>query len=185
VFTAELQPRSGPPQVLFTADASDPRKRVSVLLAAMPRVLDAVPDARLVLAGGGGLPEQVDERVRRATEAPGVIDLADVPAYYRRATMTVLPSVDEAFGLVLAESLACGTPVVGTESGGITDIVSPDVGELVPPDDPTALAEAIVRAIDLARHPDTPARCVQRARQWDWDYVGPQHLAAYNSALRR
>ncbi|HWB65360.1 MAG TPA: glycosyltransferase, partial [Mycobacteriales bacterium] len=47
VFTAELQPRSGPPQVLFTADASDPRKRVSVLLAAMPRVLDAVPDARL------------------------------------------------------------------------------------------------------------------------------------------
>jgi phosphatidylinositol alpha-mannosyltransferase len=183
-FTPDLTARSGPPRVLFAADASEPRKRVEDLVAAMPRVLDALPDARLVIGGGGALPVPPPQRVAAAIDDIGVGELADVPKRYRDATVTVLPAADEAFGLVLVESLACGTPVVACRSGGMPDIVSTDeIGALVPVGDVTALADAIVATCKLATDPETPARCAHHARQWSWDVVGPHHLAAYEAAI--
>jgi len=76
-------------------------------------------------------------------------------AAYREARLTVLPSEYEAFGLVLLESLAAGTPVVASRVGGIPEFVEEGkAGLLVPPKSPGALAEAIGRLWpdrDLAR----------------------------------
>jgi glycosyltransferase involved in cell wall biosynthesis len=98
----------------------------------------------------------------------------------------VLPSEHEAFGLVLVESLASGTPVVAAASGGIAEIVDPGagVGALTPVGDIGALAAAIVETVRLAADPETPARCAAHAQRWSWDSVGPAHLAAYEAALR-
>jgi glycosyltransferase involved in cell wall biosynthesis len=183
VFTPDLSPRTGPPRLLFAAHAGEPRKRLNTLLAAMPEVLDASPDARLQVAGGGALPADLPGRVAAAVDVTGPGELADLPERYRRATVTVLPSVDEAFGLVLVESLACGTPVVASRSGGMPEIVGDGVGELVAPDDPGALAEAIRSVTNLAAEPATPRRCADHAVQWSWDRVGPAHIAAYELGM--
>ncbi|HVT66006.1 MAG TPA: glycosyltransferase family 4 protein [Mycobacteriales bacterium] len=184
VFTPDLTARTGPPRLLFAAQAGAPRKRVEDLVAAMPQVLDALPEARLVIGGGGGLPTTPPQRVADAIDDIGVGELAEVPQRYRDATVMVLPSANEAFGLVLVESLACGTPVVACRSGGMPDIVSTDeVGALVPVGDVDALAAAIVATCRLAADPETPARCAHHARQWSWDVVGPEHLATYEAAL--
>jgi phosphatidylinositol alpha-mannosyltransferase len=183
-FTPDLTARTGPPRLLFAAKAGAPRKRVDDLVRAMPRVLEALPDARLLIGGGGALPVAPPPQVAAAIDDIGVGELADVPKRYREATVTVLPAQDEAFGLVLVESLACGTPVVACRSGGMPDIVNDDaVGALVPVGDIDALADAIVATVRLAADPETPPRCTHHALQWSWEVVGPHHLAAYEAAL--
>ncbi len=182
VFTPELSPRTGPPRLLFAAHAGEPRKRLTTLLAAMPAILADLPDARVRVSGGGGLPDGLAAEVLAAVDVTGPGSLEDVPQLFRGASVTVLPSVDEAFGLVLVESLACGTPVVASRSGGMPEIVTDDVGELVPPDDPAALAAAVISVVRYAAEPETPKRCAAHAANWSWDLVGPRHIAAYTAA---
>ena len=61
---------------------------------------------------------------------------ADLMAAYREAWCTVLPAVREPFGLVLSESMACGTPVLGADAGGIPEVIGgPPAGRVVDPED--------------------------------------------------
>jgi phosphatidylinositol alpha-mannosyltransferase len=184
VFTADLAPRRHDPLLLFAAAANDPRKRLSTVLEAMPAVLREHPTARLLIGGPGHPPDPIDPQVGAAIDAPGVGSLDDVADRFRAATLTVLPSLNEAFGLVLAESLACGTPVVAADSGSLPELVTPAVGRLAAPDDPSDIARAIIEVVTMAADPDTPGRCAEHAAQWSWDVVGPQHVAAYETAMR-
>ena len=191
-FPVEHHPRSGPPVVLFASSASDRRKGLDVLLVAFARLLERWPQARLQIAGPGDPewalsaldPPRPD--VRSAIDFLGAGKVDDLPSLYRRATVTVLPSRDEAFGLVLVESLASGTPVVCSRSGGMPEIVTDAaVGRLAAPDDPDDLAGAIHDAIGLAADPATPARCHAHARHWSWQgRVGETHEAIYQEAAR-
>lgn len=185
-FNARTAAPSGPTRLLFNAFAGDQRKRLDVLLRAMPLVLAELPDARLALGGGGdvaavlaGLDPALREAVEPIIDDLGAGSLADVPARFRAATVSVLPSVHEAFGLVLVESLACGTPVVCTSSGGMAEIVSEQVGRVAAPDDPVDLAAKVIEAVELAALPGTSAACTAHAKTWDWDVVGPRHESVY------
>ena len=140
------RPHDGPPRLLFASDAADRRKGLDLLLQAMPSVLDRHPDARLVLGGGGATAWAFDrldpadrDRVALATDDIGAGSLDDLPGRYADATLTVLPSIDEAFGLVLVESLSCARPVVALRSGGPAEIVDEGTGRLAAPGDPAAL----------------------------------------------
>jgi glycosyltransferase involved in cell wall biosynthesis len=108
-----------------------------------------------------------------------------MPARYRDATITVLPAAQEAFGLVLAESLACGTPVVGSSEGGISEVIArPEVGRTAPYGDHVGLAHALDEVIDLAADPATPDRCARHARRWGWkEVIGPAHENVYRAAV--
>ncbi|HEU5033445.1 MAG TPA: glycosyltransferase, partial [Mycobacteriales bacterium] len=192
-FPLVAGPRSGPPTVLFASDAGDRRKGLDLLLAAFVQLLDEMPDCRLVLAGGGDTSwafaafTTVERmRIRDRVDDVGAGELADLPARFAAAWVTVLPSLNEAFGLVLVESMATGTPVVACASGGPTEIVDrPEVGRLAPPGDPAALAAALQSALALAADPDTAHRCAQQARRWDWgEVVGPAHLEVYERTAR-
>lgn len=204
-----FKPRSpkdlGHPQVLFTADLGDPRKGGTLLLRAWNEVHRSCPEARLVLAGpfgiGGFHPELVansalgqlhlvrDPAARRAIELRGPGSIENFPRQYSQAAVTVLPSVDEAFGMVVTESLASGTPVVCSSYGGTGEIVTnPEVGATVPLKEQLDLldgkragdlAEAILYAIELSRQPETVARCRQWADQWSLERVGRQAERIY------
>ena len=198
------------PRVLFPGDLGDPRKGGFLLLRAWNEIHRRNPDAVLQLAGPFGfagsdiarvfldtIPALVrDPAARTAIDVLGAGAVADLPRLYAEAAVTVLPSVHEAFGMVVTESLACGTPVVCSDSAGPGEIVGGDtsIGQTVPlreMHDLSAarsvgvLAEAVVRAVDLARQPGTVDRCRARAMRWSLDRVGEQTEAVYTNLTTR
>ncbi|HVD01820.1 MAG TPA: glycosyltransferase family 4 protein [Candidatus Dormibacteraeota bacterium] len=181
------------PEVLFPADLADPLKGGLLLLEAWNEVHRRCPEAVLVLAGPYGLagwdqqPLEMtaagggdlvgSDSAKAAIEFRGVGEPGSLPAWYSRAAVTVLPSVGEAFGMVLTESLACGTPVVGSAGEGPGEIIGDrGVGRTVDLGDrgdrAGRLATAILEAIELSRQPATRARCREWASQWGLDVVG-------------
>jgi glycosyltransferase involved in cell wall biosynthesis len=107
-----------------------------------------------------------------------------MPSYYSLADVFVLPSLLEGFGLPLAESMACGTPIVATTAGSIPEVVG-DAGLLVPPMNATALAEALQTLLaDSELRQMLGARGVKRARDiYSQDNMVTQTLAVYRSYL--
>jgi len=126
------------------------------------------------------------QRVAAALDILGPGAPEEIPLRYQAATLTVLPAADEAFGLVLVESLASGTPVVATASGGMLDIVSrPDIGRTFAPDDTADLARALLAVIEMSALHTTPTACAAHARRWGWaESIGPQHEALYDRVRR-
>jgi len=99
---------------------------------------------------------------------------------FRHAWVSALTSYNEAFGLVLVEALACGTPVVGTRDGGIPEIIDrPEVGRLFDGDDEEQLARALLEAFELSTDRATPARCRERAQRFSTDRCAADHLELY------
>ena len=146
------QQRSPVPTLLFMSAVDEARKNLPLLLAAFDLVVATRPEVRLMLAGPGdptsGAGGASTERVRAATDVRGVGDVEDVASLYGDAWVTVLPSMREAFGLVLVESLASGTPVVAIAgSGGPVEIVQPGIGVLARDQTPEALANACLEAL--------------------------------------
>ena len=173
------------PTIVCTAAADDPRKRVSLLVAAFEMLLAERPDARLILApshpeSAEALLSVLGPGARRRAETRAVVGVGALADLYRSATVTALPSIDEAFGLVIVESLAAGTPVVATRDGAIPEIIDdPAVGRLFDRDDAGDLAERLLEVIELAEKETTTSRCQDHARRWDWDSVGPTIESAF------
>ncbi len=193
-FAADLRPRTGPPRLLLCGYPGEPRKGVREALLAMPGVLDAHPDARLQLLGDRTQHERWHAelgpdraRVLAAVDDLGRQPMAAMPALYRAATVALLPSRDEAFGVSLVESLACGTPVVCSADGGMPEIVDDErIGRVSPTGDVGALTAHLLEAIALAGEERTPLRCARHALRWDWrTRVGPAHEEYYRALLRR
>jgi len=143
------------------------------LLAAWPRVLARVPEARLLIVGEGSRCDALKDQAealglmgdpcsgescvgtRHARPGAKVVFTGrreDVPAVTAALDVAVLPSYREALGLVVLEAMALSRPVVATNVGGIPEMVEHErTGLLVPPHDPSALADGIVRL--LLDHP--------------------------------
>lgn len=184
-WLAGPKPVSGEPTILCTAAPDDPRKRVGLLVRAFAGLSNHHPDVRLVLVpprreGIDAMLAGLDEHVRARVEVREDLDSEDLAAAYRAASVTVLPSIREAFGLVLVESLAAGTPAVGSDHGAIPEVVTdPAIGRLFAPDDAEALTRALLEALEISTDPATPERCRRHAEQWDWSVLGPRHEAVY------
>ena len=118
------------------------------------------------------------------TEWVDADDTQTLARAYASAWVSVLPSVDEAFGLVLLESLAAGTPVVAARSGGPPEIVSSDaIGRLFEPDAADDLARALDEALELSAGDAATAACRERARDYDWSRVVERYEEVYASVL--
>jgi glycosyltransferase involved in cell wall biosynthesis len=110
-----------------------------------------------------------------ATRLLGTVAPDDLLELYRTAWVTALPARAEAFGLVLVESLACGTPVLALDQGGPRDIVTPDVGRLVDEDE-EELAAGLLDALDLSTKPAGVDACRTASLAWDWRTAVVPHL---------
>jgi glycosyltransferase involved in cell wall biosynthesis len=175
--------RAAEPTIVCAAAIDAPRKRVDMLVRAFAHVRRERPDARLLLN------RPRDPGLAEALAGPGVelADLDDRAALaeaYRRAWVSALPSLGEAFGLVLVEALACGTPVVATRAGGMAEIVGDDgVGRLFDGDE-RELAQAILGTFELAGDPATAGACRARAEDFSTDRTTEAYIDLYRELLR-
>jgi glycosyltransferase involved in cell wall biosynthesis len=158
------------------------RKGGDCLLEAFIRVRQAVPDARLHIVGAG----------RRFTGkgivAHGKISgRAELTGLYRRARVFVMPSRYEPWGLVFPEAMAYGVPCIGTTVQSIPEILGfGDAGTLVAPEDPVALADALVELLTNDEHAARLAAAGrQRVETWHtWDHVAQRIAGPLLAAVR-
>jgi glycosyltransferase involved in cell wall biosynthesis len=152
--------------VLF-AGGNMQRKGLEMLIRAAPRVLAVRPDVEFCVVGrDANLPKMqtlcTRLGVERCFEFRGWMPNDELLQLYRRAGVFVMPSLMEAFGVAFLEAMASGTPVVGTNVGGIPELVKHgENGLLVEPDDPTGLAEAILAVLG---NPQLAARLARNGR---------------------
>ena len=143
-------PRDAP--VLLAIARLVPQKGVDVAIEALARVRKRHPSTHLVVLGTGPLRSELAALAHRLDVAEGVSfpgRVGDVSWWLRRAALLVHPARWEGFGLALLEAMLCSRPVVATSVSSIPEIVVPgETGLLVPPDDPTALADALGELLD-------------------------------------
>jgi glycosyltransferase involved in cell wall biosynthesis len=151
-----------PPRALCVAQWI-PRKGILTLVRAWNRL--SPPDAVLELIGETDADPAYAAEVRaactawRGIEVLGVVDDARLEVAYRTASVFVLPSRYEGYGMVYAEALLAGLPVIACDVGPVPELVGPEAALLVPPDEPEALSHALGRVLH-----DAPLRaCMARA----------------------
>ena len=155
-----------PQRLMATASADAPLKGLRYLLLAYAELLKRHPELELLLVSKpqpGGKTEQLIERlgIRDRIQFVSGIRTEEMVRYYAEATIAVVPSIYEGFGLPAGEAMACGVPVVSTDGGALPEVVG-DAGVVVPAKN----ADALVDAIDgLLADPERRARMGELGRQ--------------------
>jgi len=183
LFVGRIEPLKGI-DTLIKALAIMRRENVFVCLS----VIGGEPD------GGEEVPNAEMSRLKSMLQEAGVGDLVTflgkrgqdtLPYYYSAAEAVVVPSFYESFGMVALEAMACGTPVVASQVGGLAFLVQDGVtGFTVPVDEPQALAD---RLIELVRNPALRHTMIVQAatiaQNFGWDKIADRILEVYISLL--
>jgi glycosyltransferase involved in cell wall biosynthesis/SAM-dependent methyltransferase len=175
-------PLDGP--LLLTVRNLEARMGLDTLLHAMAGIARHAPEARLLIGGAGShraaLERQVGELgLDKHITFLGFVPDADLPRYYQAADVFVLPTRElEGFGLVTAEALACGTPVLGTPVGATPELLEPLDATLVFRDATAEGMEADLTAFldRLARDPADAVRLRERCRRCAESRFGWEHV---------
>jgi glycosyltransferase involved in cell wall biosynthesis len=178
-----------PERFILYLGTLEPRKNILDLLEAYSRtraIRQAVP---LVLAGGKGwYYEEIFARVERlgltdAVRFPGFVPDAEIPLWYNAATVFVYPSLYEGFGLPLLEAMACGTPVIGSATSSIPEVVQ-GAGLLVAPGDVDELCDSLDRVVqDRNLRADLGQLGRARSSSFTWQATAAATAASYRRAL--
>jgi glycogen(starch) synthase len=179
----EPAPLPEEPVLLFIGRVT-PQKGFDFGLEALAALRETRPGLRAIVAGDGPDLESVvafaaELGVADAVEFTGWVDPADVPALMARATVVVMPSRFEPFGLVALEAAQNSRPLVGFDIDGLGEAVAPGAGVLVPPEDVPALTEALAAVVD---HPARAREMGEAGHRHAVD-DGPwqRHLDAYEA----
>jgi len=190
-------------RMLLFVGRIEPLKGLDVLIEAIAIMRTKVEwkDNPFCLAIIGGEPEESAEqtniefeRIKSLTERYGLSDLVtflgkrdqgSLPYYYSAAEAVVVPSQYESFGMVALEAMACGTPVVASQIGGLAYLVQDGVtGFTVPVDDPIELAN---RLLSLMQDPVLRAKlaknAVEVAQDYAWDKIASKLMGVYSELL--
>lgn len=160
-------------RILLTLGRLVARKGHDAVIRTLPAIAAQVPEVLYIIAGDGPERRRLEQLARELGVSERVLFLGavpeiNIPALYAAADIFVMPTRQigadvEGFGLVFLEANAFGKPVVGGRSGGVSEaIVDGETGLLVPPNDPAALAEAVLR---LWQNSDLAARLGERGRE--------------------
>ena len=174
-------PQAG--SIVFAVGAHVPVKAYDRLIRALAHLSN---DTHLILAGDGPLRTHLEHLANKLDLAKRVMFVGSVPhdqlcPYYQAADVLAISSHSEGWPTVIHESLACGTPVVANQVGGIPEALnSTDVGILTEGNEPEQLAKGIATA--LARSWDTTL-LTATARRHSWDEIASRHIGIYERIL--
>ena len=168
-----------------------PEKGLSVLIDSVPLVLREWPEVKFVLAGGGGYANDLRAKANALGVADNIIFTGRISdevrdGLFKVADCAVFPSLYEPFGIVALEAMAAGTPVVVSETGGLSEVVKlHETGITVHPNDPGSLAWGILHTL---RHPEWSRQRAENANrvvrsEFNWARIADMTLQVYNRTL--
>lgn len=173
-------------RTILVVSRLDPRKGIDKAIRAFAQ-LDR-DDTELLIGGTGRLEASLRELAAELGVADrvrflGFVPKEELPTLYSAADLFVLPSEYEGFGIVFMEAMACGTPVIGTDVGGVpTAIDEGETGYLMPKDGVKQLAE---RTGEILYDPGAYDRLASNAREWaeahDWNTIAVRVEDVYRS----
>ena len=142
-------------RIIVTNSADTPLKGLHYLLEAVSKISEK-KDIRLIVVGTPKKNGMVVKLIRklgigRFVRFTGRISYEEFVRQYARATVAVVPSVYEGFGLPAGEAMACGVPVISTTGGALPEVVG-DAGILIPPSDSEAMIKAILSVLDYPEY---------------------------------
>ena len=169
------------------------KKGIKYLIMAMKDVIKVFPNAKLIIGGSGPDEDKLvklcdDLDLKNNVIFVGYIDNADLPKYYASSDVFVLPSIEtkggdtEGLGVVLLEAMACGTPVIGSNIGGITDIIiDNNTGFLTQPENAEDIAEKIIELLSNkgVRQVVSDNGLITIQENFSWDVITDEFLESY------
>jgi glycosyltransferase-like protein len=187
---------SGSP-IYLTVGGIEPRKNSITLLQAFSQVLNHLPQAQLVIAGGATLfdyqpyrdqffaqAEHLQIKIGQSLILPGVISDADLPSLYRAADAFVFPSLKEGWGLVVLEAIASQLPIMVSDQPPFTEFLTPQQALFVDPHSSDAIAAAM---LNLTR-PHVTQSLIHQSQilcdQYTWESAAQLHLTHYRTLSR-
>jgi glycosyltransferase involved in cell wall biosynthesis len=179
------------PPYLLTVGALQARKNLETLLESFARLrLEGLPH-RLVVVGrkawkSEGIFHRLDDLgLGDAVVLTGYVDDADLPALYAGAACFVFPSIYEGFGLPPLEAMACGVPVVTSNTSSLPEVVG-DAAITVDPHDVGGFVAAIRRIVDQpALADELRARGLERAQRFTWERAAAAHASLYHDVVEQ
>ena len=175
-----------PDRFILYVGTIEPRKNLNRLMAAFARARKAGIPHQLVCVGPYGwssrdLSGEIDRLgIRDAVRFTGYVPFEDLPAIYNLGDFFVFPSLYEGFGLPVVEAMACGLPVLTSNTSSLGEIAG-DAAETIDPTDTDAILDAICRlANDAELRHDRAARGLARARTFSWTQTAREMLAVYH-----
>ncbi len=174
---------------VFCLGAIQARKNLDRLVAAFAEVRRAMPELQLAIAGPtlwhhAGPRAQIEALgLGDSVRLLGYVPDADLPALYSAARLFVLPSLYEGFGLPVLEAMACGTPVVCSNTTSLPEVVG-DAALTADPRSTTELTEAMARALaDAALRAELRRRGLARAAEFTWERTAHETIKVYQQVV--
>lgn len=178
-----------PYRIMATASADQPLKGLQYLLRAVPELIGTWPELELVILGKlkpeGETDKLIDRLgIRHRITFKSGLETHEIVQLYAEATLVVVPSVYEGFGLPAGEAMACGAPVISTRGGALPEVVG-DAGVLVPVRDHQAIARAIsnLLANDLERERLSRAGRDRILQKFSWTVAAHQMEQYYRKVI--
>lgn len=177
-----------PEKFLLFVGTLQPRKNLDGLIRAMGFLRQKLDWPLIVGGGEGWMYESVkrvvsQQHVGGRVRFVGYLPAEDLPLWYSAASIVVVPSFYEGFGLPALEAMACGTPVVVSNASSLPEVVG-DAGVLVDPRRPQQIAAGILQLADnAARHEELAVRGRERAARFSWRRTAQETYAVYRTAL--
>ncbi|AUH44020.1 glycosyltransferase family 4 protein [Streptomyces sp. CMB-StM0423] len=174
----------------FIGRIDEPRKGLPVLMEAFPRILERVPDARLLVAGRGDPAEvagHLAPEVRERVEFLGMVSDEDKARLLRSVDLYVAPNTGgESFGIILVEAMSAGAPVLAADLDAFVQVLDGGTaGEVFAGGDAGDLAErAAGLLLDGARRAELRERGSRHVQRFDWSTVGADILAVYETVTQ-
>jgi glycosyltransferase involved in cell wall biosynthesis len=178
-----------PDSFILTVTSYDPVKNFGVLFNAFETCRQHI-DVHLVVAGTncGKYAEDFDLRGRgleRAVHFPGWVKQEDLPAIYTLATVYAFPSIYETFGIPVIEAIACGCPVVASNTGAIPELLD-DAALLCDPFDHETLAQNLLLILTSeSAAAQYKSKGLARAKQFSWTNTAQQTVGIFNDVHMR
>ena len=181
--------RRKPTRIGFLGRYEETRKGLPLLLQALPKVIKAIPELELVVAGPGD-PEKIlaklDPVLARHVKFLGRLSELEKVDFFAGLDLYLAPNTGgESFGIILAEAMASGTPVLASNIPAFVDLLAVgDCGETFISEDPSDLAHSIV---ELLRNPTRLHQLAENgidcAIRFDWGSVASQIMSVYEVAM--